>query len=103
LLGVEGVWFVWVGVLHRGWGLDSFSGEGKTGVGGFPGEDKYRDSGLDETESRMTAWGGAGAETSFGVWRVSKSGQLLPGGTSIVEGRVEVTECLIGRYCQLVR
>jgi hypothetical protein len=61
---VEEVWFVWVGVLHRGWGLDSFSGEGKTGVGGFPGEDKYGDSGLDETESRMTAWGGAGAETS---------------------------------------
>ena len=51
----------------------------------------------------MTARGGAGAETSFGVWRVSKRGQLLPGGTSIVEGRVEVTECPIGKYCQRVR
>src|ERR1039458_5282036 len=54
-------------------------------------------------EYRMTARGGAGVETYFGVWRVSKRAQLLPGGTSIVEGRVEVTECPIGKYCQRVR
>lgn len=34
---------------------------------------------------------------------LSKSAQLFPWRPSIVEGRVEVTKCPIGRYCQPVR